>query len=349
MRPVAFVIPGDLALPTGGYGYDRQVLARAAARGCDMRHVAIPGGYPFPDDTVLAASAAAIAQTPPDALLLIDGLAYGAMPVDFIRSFNRPIVELCHHPLALEPGVDAAVTARLATSERAAMALAAAVIVTGRHTAGIVARDFDVAPEKISVALPGTEPAPRARGSGGPTPRLIAVGSVIPRKAYDVLVTALSHLRHLPWTLEIAGALTHAPDTVIQVQNLIQELQLENRIHLLGPLAPDELDAAFDRADLFVMSSLFEGYGMVIAEAMARGLPIVATTGGAAADTLDDRAGLKVPPNSIQALAEAIQDMLSTDGKRKTFSDGSWLAGQSLPTWDLTLDTILDALRRATP
>lgn len=347
MRPIAFVIPGDLSLPTGGYGYDRQVLARAAARGVAMVHVPIPGGYPFPDADVLSESARRIAATPCDAVLLIDGLAYGVMPEAMIRAFVRPVVNLCHHPLALEPGLTTAEAARLAASERAAMALARHIVVTGPHTAGIVAREFGVPPAHISVALPGTERAPRAKGSGETAPRLIAVGSVIPRKAYDVLVKAMSQLRHLPWTLEIVGALTHAPDTVIEVQNLIQDLQLTDRIRLRGPLSPIDLDAAYDRADLFVMSSLFEGYGMVIAEAMARGLPIVATTGGAAADTLDDRAGLKVPPNSIQALAEAIQEMLSTPGKRRAFSDGSWAAGQTLPTWDTTLDTILDAIRTA--
>jgi len=344
MRPIAFVIPGDLSLPTGGYGYDRQVLARAAARGVAMTHLPIPAGYPAPDAEVLASSAAAIARVAEEAVLLIDGLAYGAMPEAMIRGFNRPVVELCHHPLALEPGRGAAETQRLADGERAAMAAARGVIVTGRHTAGIVAEQFGVARDKIAVALPGTERAARARGSGGAVPRLLAVGSVIPRKAYPVLVEAMNQIRHLGWTLEIVGALAHAPETVIEVQNQIQALQLEDRIRLAGPLGAADLAATYDRADLFVMSSLYEGYGMVIAEAMARGLPIVATTGGAAAETLDDRAGFKVPPNSSQALAEAIHEMLASDEKRKTFSNGSWLAGQTLPSWDDTLDTIMTAI-----
>ena len=339
-RPVCFVIPGDLSLPTGGYGYDRQVLAHAAAAGIDMTHIALPAGYPFPSPQVLATSARIITTTPPEAVLLIDGLAYGAMPTEMIRAFGRPVVELCHHPLALEPGHDAVTVATFTASERAAMAQARHIIVTGGHTAGIVARDFGMPAERITVALPGTERARRARGSGRAAPHLIAVGSVIPRKAYDVLVKAMARLAHLPWTLDIIGATVHAPDTVVDVENLIQALHLENRIRLTGPMDAAGLDQAYDSADLFVMSSLYEGYGMVIAEAMARGLPIVASTGGAAGDTLADEAGLKVPPGAVEALANSIHRMLSNPSDRKRFSDGSWAAGQKLPTWIETAQTI---------
>ena len=144
MRRCHFVIPGDIGQPTGGYGYDRQVLAHAAAAGLDLVHLPIPGGYPEPDESALRATREAIAATARGDILLIDGLAYGAMPDALIRAFGRPIVELCHHPLALEPGIAPADADRYRASETAAMALAAGVIVTGRATARIVAQDFGV-------------------------------------------------------------------------------------------------------------------------------------------------------------------------------------------------------------
>ena len=346
-RPVAFVIPGDLTLPTGGYGYDRKVLAHAGAAGLALVHCPIPGGYPFPDPATLRATAAAVAALPEDAVLLIDGLAYGAMPVDLIAGFGRPVIELCHHPLAVEPGRDAATAARLHACERDAMALARAVIVTGPDTARLVAREFGVPAGRITVALPGTDRAARAVGSGEATPRIIAVGSVIPRKAYDVLVRAMAEIADLDWHLSIIGATAHAPDTVAEVQALIQALHLENRIHLAGPLDEAALDAAYHRADLFVMASLYEGYGMVIAEAMARGLPIVTTTGGALGETMADEAGLKVPPGSIQDLAKAIREMLASPSLRSAFSDGSWRSGQRLPGWDQTARIIADTIGKA--
>lgn len=340
-----FLIPGDITLPTGGYGYDRQVLAAATRLEAPLIHVALPGSFPNPDEAALAETARIVAALPARTVLLIDGLAYGAMPEALIRSFNRPVVELCHHPLAVEPGLDAATAQRFRASERAAMALARHIIVTGRNTADEVAADFGVARARISVALPGTERAARAKGSGRAVPHLIAVGSVIPRKGYDVLVAAMARLGDLDWTLDVIGATTHAPETTAAIARQIASLGLDTRIRLAGPMSTAALDAAYAGADLFVMSSLYEGYGMVIAEAMARGLPIVGTTGGAAAETLDDRAGLKVPPGDAVALAGAIRAMLTDAGHRARYAEGSWLAGQALPSWDDTARTIITILK----
>lgn len=345
MSRAVFVIPGDLDLPTGGYGYDRQVLAHAAAAGLELTHCAIPGGYPFPDTATLAETARRIAATPAGCVLLIDGLAYGAMPVEMIAGFGRPIVNLCHHPLALEPGLDAATAARLHASERAAMAFARHIIVTGKETADTLVRDFGVARAAITVALPGTIRAPRAAGSGRAAPHLIAVGSIIPRKAYDVLLSAMATLGDLPWTLDIIGSTTLSPTTVAEVETLIQALHLMDRVRLTGAMTANDLAQAYHSADLFVMSSLYEGYGMVLAEAMVRGLPIVASTGGAAADTLAPEAGIKVPPGLSQPLAEAIRTMLVTPSARRIFSDGSWRAGQRLPTWETTANSIAAAIK----
>lgn len=347
MPDAIFVIPGDLSLPTGGYGYDRQVLAHAAGAGLALTHLAIPGGYPRPDAAVLAETARRIAETPREAVLLIDGLAYGAMPTALIRGFSRLVVELCHHPLALEPGISAEDVARFRASERAAMALARHVIVTGGQTAGIVAEQFDVAPGAITVALPGTAPAARANGSGGSGPlRLLAVGSIIPRKAYDVMIAGLATLADLDWRLDIAGALAHAPETVAALRRQIAAAGLDERVSLLGPLTDAALDAAYAGADLFVMTSLYEGYGMVIAEAMARGLPIVAAAGGAVADTLPDGAGLKVPPGDAPAFAAALRGLIGDAAARQSYAQASWRAGQALPGWADTARVIADVIRQ---
>jgi glycosyltransferase involved in cell wall biosynthesis len=341
-----FVIPGDIAQPTGGYGYDRKVLAHAAGSGMDLRHVEIPGGYPFPTAQTLAETGRIIAALPGAAPLLIDGLAYGAMPTDLIGSFGaRPVIALCHHPLALEPGLGPEAQIRLRDSERHALALSRSVVVSGALTKRILAEDFGVAPGRVTVALPGTEPAPRAKGSGAATLRVLSIGSVIPRKSYDVLVEAMALNRDLDWQLDIIGSLTHAPDTADAVRKLIQDRDLHNRITLHGARSDGEVAQAYDQADLFVLSSQFEGYGMVIAEAMARGLPIVTTAAGAVIDTLDPRAGIQVPVNAIQVLAKEIREMLVNHGKRSAFADGSWLAGQALPGWSDTARTIADVIR----
>lgn len=348
-QPAFFVIPGDLSLPTGGYGYDRKVLAHAAEAGIELVHLALPGGFPFPDAATLAESARRMAATPPGSVLMIDGLAYGAMPAAMIADLDRPVVELCHHPLSLEAGLDATTAARLHASERAAMALARHIIVTGPATAEVVARDFGVPGKCITVALPGTDAAARAIGSGSTTAHLIAVGSVIPRKGYDVLLTALARLADLDWRLDIAGAITLSPETTTAISALIAEQGLAPRVCLHGALDATALDAFYHHADVFVLASHYEGYGMALAEAMARGLPIVTTACGPAAAAMPAQAGLHVSVASAEALAEAIRVMVIDHDRRRDFSDGAWAAGRQLPDWSSTAHTIATVLKEVAP
>jgi glycosyltransferase involved in cell wall biosynthesis len=344
MRPVVFAIPGDLALPTGGYAYDRRVLAIAQAQGADITHLELPAGYPAPTANDLANTARLIAATPRDAILLIDGLAYGAMPADLIGDFRRRIVALVHHPLGLESGIGEDRARELIASEKAALALAEKVIVTSPLTARTLMKDLAVPQAKIVVAEPGCDPAPRAEGSGGPGVAMLAVGAISARKGYDLLVESLAPLAGRDWRLTIAGAADRAPEAVADVKRRIAAHGLGHRIALAGAVDDPALRALYHSADLFVMASHYEGYGMALAEAMARGLPIVTTTGGAAADTAPDGAALKVPPGDIDALRSALMRALDDSGLRARLSAASWAAGQTLPRWNDTTARILAAL-----
>ena len=348
---VAFVIPGDLTLPTGGYGYDRRVLARLPAYGIDVCHVALPGSFPFPTAEDMATTEATLAGLAADQVLLIDGLAYGAMGFDLISRISQPIVALCHHPLALEAGLDEARRAQLQMSERNALARARHVVVTSPMTARILAEDFGVDAERIMVAEPGTDRASRAQGTqgakGGGTPlHLLAVGSIVPRKGYDVLVRALAPLAERAWTLSIVGA-ARDPDLLAALERQIAEAGLADRVRMLGARSEAELDAIYATADIFVMPSLFEGYGMVLGEAMARGLPIVCTTGGAAAETAPNNAALKVPPGDAPAFSAAVVRLLDDAALRAQMSDAAWAAGLMLPTWDDAAKRIAAVLKMA--
>lgn len=345
MRHTAFLIPGDLSLPTGGYAYDRAVIRRLPEHGASVMHVALPGSYPNASADDLADTAAIVKSLPEDTLLLIDGLAYGAMPEAMIRSFNRPIIALCHHPLALENGISPERAVALHASEMAALALAKHVIVTSPLTGKILAGDFGVAAEKITVAEPGTARKARATGSGNATMEILAVGSIVPRKGYAVLVEALAGLKKRSWRLKIAGT-ARGLETVKALSEQIAIAGLSEHIQLLGAVPDKDLDALYEGADLFVMSSLFEGYGMVLAEALQRGLPIVTTTGGAASETVPQGAGLKVPPGDADALRDAIEQALADPDLRKTLSNSAYAAGQKLPDWDDTARIIATTLQR---
>lgn len=340
-----FAIPGDLRLPTGGYAYDRKLLALLPEHGIRVRHLELPHGYPDPSARDLDASAKAFAEVSPDAVLLVDGLAYGAMPPDVIAAARAPVVALVHHPLGYENGISAARRTALIASERKALSLARSVIVTSPATAALLAAEFGVDAASITIAEPGTDPREPATGSDASQAlRILAVGSVVPRKGYDVLVRALSGLGGHDWTLEIVGALDRAPETAAALQAQIAATGLRERIMLRGALPEERLDALYRSADLFVLSSLFEGYGMVLAEALAYGLPIVTTTGGAAAETVPDAAALKVPPGEADALRDALARAIRDPSLRRSLSAAASVAAANLPRWPDIAGRVAEAL-----
>src|SRR5436190_3618385 len=345
MISAAFAIPGDIGLPTGGYMYDRRVLALLAQLGVAMRHLQLPGSFPDPSAADLDEAGRLLAAVAPGDVLMVDGLAYGAMPAEVIECARAPIVALVHHPLCLEAGLAKARQDALHTLEKAALALAKRVVVTSHATGRTLVADFAVPADKVTVAEPGTDPAPRAPGSAAGPLRLLSVGAIVPRKAYDILVRALGTLKDQDWRLTIAGPTDRSPEALAAVRAAIGEACLADRIALVGPVNQERLADLYASADVFLMPSLYEGYGMVLAEAMARGLPIVCTTGGAVAETVPDDAAIKVPPGDERALTLAVQRVLDQPGLRRRLADASWAAGQKLPRWEDTARTIAGVIK----
>lgn len=346
MTTVGFLIPGDLDLPTGGYAYDRALIPRLSAFGVAPIHVELSGRFPDPTAADLAACAERVAALPEGAVLLVDGLAYGAMPADLVRGFGRPVVALCHHPLALESGLSAERAERLRASETAALALARRVIVTSPATGRLLVEEFAVPAECIAVAPPGTVRRPRGTGSGGPGVEILAVGAVVPRKGYDLLVDALAGLADRDWRATIVGAVRD-PNHREMLEARIAAAGLDARIRFLGAVGEADLDRLLGRADLFVSASHFEGYGMALAEAMQRGVAIVTTTGGAAAETVPTGAGLKVAAGDVAALAAALGRCLDDADLRRDLAAAAFAAGRALPSWETTARIVATALQDA--
>lgn len=340
---LSFAIPGDIDARTGGYAYDRRILRLAPAFGATITHIPLAGRFPQPteDDVARAIDAIRRGRRQGD-VLLVDGLAWGALPESAIARIQAPVMVLCHHPLCLETGLDPMQAAALEANERNALARAAHVIVTSPHTARTLEGAFGVPSNKISVAVPGVDRMRRSDGQAKPL-RLLAVGSIIPRKAFDILIEALAGLVDLDWSLTIAGGHEHAPETTKALRTRIDALGLSDRVDLPGDLHRDALQALFAGAGLFVSSSLYEGYGMALAEAVACGLPIVATTGGATAETIPCGAALTVPPGDMHALRAALRRAVSCDDVRRDLRAASWRAAQSLPRWEDAARIVVEA------
>lgn len=344
MTPAAFAVPGDINANTGGYIYARRLLEFFPAHDIDARLITLPGAFPYPDAAAAQQAARQLAAIEPDRIVLADGLAWGAMPRKAIEACRAPVVVLCHHPLCLETGLSSEQQRIFFDSEKLALGCARHVIASSATTRTTLIDEFAVPARRITIAEPGTARAPRAAGSGSQQVHVLAIGSVIERKGFDVLVNALAAVPDGDWRLTIAGSLNRAPETAEALRALIASNGLTGRVTLAGEVSEEAIAAAYDSADVFVLSSHYEGYGMVLAEAMARGLPIVSTTGGAAAATVPDGAALKVPPGDPAAMAQALRRMLGDRALRARMAQASWQAGQQLPDWNKTTGIIAQVL-----
>lgn len=330
---LSFAVPGDLATPTGGYGYDRRMIQELRELGWQVTVTDIGDDFPFPSPAQRATALARLSEMPDGCPIVLDGLAFGALPEAGSLRSRTPLIALVHQPLALDPALDTTQAEILRETERVALASAARVVVTSDATARIVSADYDVPSERISVVRPGNDPVPPAPGSSDGVIRLLSVGSILPVKGYDLLIAAVAMLTDLPWRLTIAGDRTRNPAAAAQLDVDIMTHGLGDRVEVLGAVPHERIDELFLASDVFVLASRFEGYGMALAEAIAHGIPVVSTLAGAIPHTVPAGTGLLVPPEDAAALAQALRRLISDPAERSRFAANARAAANRLPTW----------------
>lgn len=348
MSSLVFVVPGSLESLTGGYAYDRRMIDGLRGLGWSVVVHELANSFPFPTPPARDHADRVFAAIPDGATVLVDGLALGALPDEIERAAERlHLVALIHLPLAAEIGLDPESADRLKDSEQRALAAVALVVVTGRSTVGALA-GYGLPPDRIAVVEPGTDRAPLARGSSGSPVELVCVATANPGKGHEILFRALAAVPHRNWRLTCVGSLARHPPTVERLRARLSEDGLTDRVSLVGERDAAGLAAFYDRADLFVLATLHETYGMAVAEALARGLPVISTTTGAIAGLVGDDAGVLVPPGDVAALAGALSHVLGDARVRERLASGARRARDRLPTWDEAFSKMAAALERVT-
>lgn len=345
-RHLIFAIPGDIRTRSGGYGYDREMIAALRAHGWKVDHLQLPDGFPRPSKAELEVTAKALAALEDGSLILVDGLAFGAMP-DIARAAARrqQFVALVHHPLALETGLTKEEADELRESEIAALAVTRGVVVTSWETARTLEAGYGVSRSAICVAIPGTTPGKQARGSAaGEPPMILSIGSLTQRKDHQTLVSALARLSDRSWRCRIVGSDRMDVAYADALRQHVVKAGLADRIEITGEL--EDVAMEYERADIFALASRYEGFGMVFAEAMARGLPIVGCRGGAVPDLVPATAGVLVEPGDVAAFSDALARFLENPLARRDYAAGSLEAGRALPDWPATARILSDYLER---
>ncbi len=349
-RSIVFVVPGSIDTRTGGYGYDRRIIDGLRRDGSDVALHELDGSFPCPTPVARMGAARLFAGLPDGATVVVDGLAFGALPAEAERHAARlRFVALVHHPLADETGLDRRVAAALDASERRALALARLVIVTSPATARGLSR-YGLDAERVVVVTPGTDRVPPSRGSDSSTLHFVCVATLTPRKGHEILLRALADLRDQPWRLTLVGSLDRDPPTLARIRTSISAGRLDDRVHVAGDAEGASLEAHYQAADVFVLATWHEGYGMVVAEALAHGLPVVSTRTGGIPDLVEPSglppAGLLVEPGDEPALRIVLARILEDGPLRRRLRNGALEARERLETWDQAVERMARALQR---
>jgi glycosyltransferase involved in cell wall biosynthesis len=328
----------DPARPSGGNTYDRQVCDGLVALGWVVHEHHVPDG---------PALARAVRLIPDGAVVLLDGLIACAAPETLVPQGRRlRQVVLVHMPLGHRPadGEVGQVRAR----EREVLAAAAAVVTTSAWTRRRLGELYALPADRVHVSEPGVDAAGLAPGTAAGD-SLLCVAALTPDKGHDVLLDGLAMAIDLSWRCECVGSLVRDPAFAGAVRRRARNSGLDDRVGFPGPRFGRELDRAYAAADLLVLASHAETYGMVVTEALARGLPVLATEVGGVAEALGHgedgtRPGLLVPPGEPAALGAALRAWLEDAELRDRLRRAACERRERLRPWTATASAIAGVL-----
>ena len=352
MTAVHFVIPDgidDPARASGGNAYDRHLCRGLTSVGWSVHEHAVPGCWPAPDAASLAALDGVVQQIPDDAVVLLDGLVASTAPDVLLPQARRlRLVVLVHMPLGHRPADDGA-DARM--RERAVLSVAPAVVTTSAWSRRRLLELYSLSADRVHVAEPGVNAADLATGTVAGE-ALLCVAAVTSDKGHDVLLDALATITDLSWHCVCVGSLDRDPAFVEALRRRSLDDGIGDRVSFLGPRTGAELDRSYAAADLLVLASRAETYGIVVIEALARGLPVVAADVGGLTEALGHgadriRPGLLVPPDDPAALGAALRAWLGDAELRGRLRRAACERRESLPGWSTTTSVISGVLAGA--
>lgn len=329
---VVFAVPGALDDVSGGYAYDRRIIAGLRSAGHGVEVASLAGRHPLPDAPAREAATALLTHTDRDARLVIDGLGLPAFADHIDELVARRAVALIHHPTALELGAPPDERETLRGIERGMLPRIARIVTSSEATAKRLADDFGADATHITAVAPGVDPAQRSRGSGRITCCLLSVGNLTVRKGHDVLLKALGRLKDLDWQITIAGGEREAGQ-LAHLKRIAEKAGIARRVVFPGAIVDEALEALWDASDVFALATRYEGYGMAIAEALRHGLPVVTTDAAPAAALVSPEAGTVSAADDSDMLSRCLRRVIADVPLRRTMADTAWKLGQSLGGW----------------
>ena len=332
---VTFFVPGSFPVTTGAIVFDTRIADELRSLGHDVTIIPVAGAHPMPDAAARASAAELWQAHQPRASadsVVIDGFCLYAFDGLEQSLHAAGAIGMVHHPMYLEPQLPQAERDAFLAIEQRIFSMLRRIVVPSQ-TIGSHLTTLGLPPGAVEVITPGIPDAARSTGSGGHKCHLLAIGSLIPRKGHDTILRALAGLLDLDWTLTICGDSEIDPDHAAALRALAHTLGLGDRVVFAGACAPASLEALWQTADIFISGSCFEGYGMAVAEAVRRGLPLAVTKGAGTAEVIPLAGSVIVEPGDHVQLSKGLRRLIFSEPLRRNLAEAAWQAGRVFPTW----------------
>ena len=335
---VSFLLPEVSALPTGGNVYNRRIM-RALPE-----HITVRRAVGFPEETEEFPEGSSDAVVV-DSLLMHQDWTFEALETLFPSASHLLLVHYLH---LIDPRQSATEEAQV---EQGRLDRFDGYITTSRFAKRQLAR-CGIAEKRIVPVAPGLADAyrePPSQRQSREQPHLLTVASLTPTKRILELIDVAETLADLDWTWDLVGSQQLDSEYAERVRRRLDASPVAeaDRMQLRGSLSAASVRAAYDAADLLVHPSQFETCSMVVREAMARGLPVVAFAVGGVPDNLPDtKAGHLAPAGDFEALSSAVRTLLQDAGQRRAMGRAARQASRAFPSWEESADKMAAALEQ---
>jgi len=340
-----FLIPGDIDTLSSCYIYDKRLVEGLKKKGHDVEVYRLGDDFPFPSEDSLNHCHKVIKSIPSAEPIIIDSLAFGTIPSILKEvSATNPIVALIHLPLSMDPNYSAYQRTLFTSPEMEAFSLATKFVVSSEYTFEILL-NLGIEAHKINLIIPGIDHFPQKKNYPEKPAKLLSIANLCRSKDHAILVRALTALKDKDWVLHCYGNLDMDRDCLADFQAMIRKNSLQKKILVHATISGKELSDAYLDADLFVHPSDFEIYGMALAEALAHGIPVIASTGGGICKTVPAKMGQFFKPSDVYGLQSILEELFENPDVYKKLYTQALTFAKNAQTWEKSADLFEEAIK----
>lgn len=340
-----FLIPGDIDTLASCYIYDKRLIEGLKQRGHQVEVHRLNDDFPFPSDESIQHCSQTVKNIAKSETVIVDSLALGVIPSILKElSLTNPVIGLIHLPLSADPNYSAYQRTLITSQEIEAFRLVKNFIVSSEFTRETLI-NFGIEEHKINLVIPGIDDFPQKKNYPDQPTKLLSIANMCRSKDHSLLVRALTALKDKDWVLHCYGNLDWDRDYLADFQSLIRKNNLQKKILIHSTISGQELSDAYLDADLFVHPSDFEIYGMALVEALAHGLPVIASTGGGILKTIPPKMGQFFKPSDVYGLQSILEELFENPEIYKRLYTHALTYKQTAQTWSKSIDLFEKAIK----